>query len=189
MTLRALPKVGLITVYCGPMFSGKSEALLSDLKLRRDHGRQRFQLFNPRTNTRDGGVCRSRKGLEEPSISFETIAELRDLIDPEVNAIAFDEVQFAPREIVRLIVALRDRGQDVVVAGLDYDFYGLPFPVVAEIVNTTSDVHRRHAWCTQCGDRAQWSQLLTQLPSDGGNIVIGDNEYEARCFSHFTPKP
>lgn len=187
MTLRRIPPIGEVVIYHGPMFAQKSERLIIDLRHRRQYGRQHYQLFHPHTNTRDGPHCKARSGKKELSQEFRTTVELEALINPEIHVIAIDEIQFADPSIIGLIIALRNRGQDVVCAGLDFDFRRIPFPVVAAIINLADDAQRLHAWCTVCGRRARWSQLLAEPPKEG-NIVVGHN-YAARCENCHVPTP
>jgi thymidine kinase len=168
------------------MFARKSDRLLDDLAHRKQFGRQQFQLFHPQVNWRDGNMCRSRTGKEAPSREFKDTEDLRNLIDLNHHVIAIDEVQFCDPNIVPLILELRDSGHDVICSGLDFDFYGVPFRIVSTIVNLATFRHQLSAWCTECGKRAQWSQLLEEPPQNG-NVVVGNN-YAARCEHCFIPK-
>lgn len=183
-------RTGIITLYCGPVCSGKSEELVQDIRRRRKHGQKIVQVFYPDADTRtDKGFCTSKSGLKEPGREFSNVAMLKELIWPNTQVIAIDEVQFVSPDVINLAVDLRRNGRDVVLAGLDFDFRGKPFNTVSLAGNVADIVNRRHAWCTECGEIARWSQLLDAPPQDGSNILIGGtNEYAARCFEHFTPR-
>lgn len=187
MTQLPHSRIGTITLYCGPMFSGKSEELVQDIRRRRKHGQKIVQVFYPDADTRtDKGFCTSKSGLKEPGREFSSVAMLKELIWRESQVIAIDEVQFVSPDVVNLAVDLRKSGKDVVLAGLDFDFRGKPFDTVSLAGNVADIIDRRHAWCTECGELARWSQLLDAIPSNGSNIVIGDaDKYAARCFDHF----
>ena len=50
----------MIKVFTGPMFSGKSDALLNEYDKR--YHKSRILLFKPKMDTRDYGVVKTRKG-------------------------------------------------------------------------------------------------------------------------------
>lgn len=52
----------MIKVFTGPMFSGKSDALLNEYDKR--YHKSRILLFKPKMDTRDYGVVKTRKGKE-----------------------------------------------------------------------------------------------------------------------------
>lgn len=191
LPLRDMPSVGEIEVYYGPMCAAKSRSLIEDLLHRQTYGRQSFQLFHPSANTRDDGMCRSRTGQELPSTEFISVDHLETLIDPKTSTIGIDEAHFViDPEMLRLLVKLRDRGHDIVCAGLDNDYLGAPFATIARIITLAnpSNRHCLNAWCTECGHKARWSQLLEEPPKDGGRFIVGSENYAARCDRCFNPR-
>lgn len=183
--------IGSSEIWYGPMFSDKTGAMLRDLIDRQEHGKQRFQIFRPRRDVRgDPNICESRKVKPFPAKMFSTIEELLDLSDPTVNVIAIDEAQFVSKELVRAVLIFQERGQDALITALDRNFRAEVFTTTVAIANIPGiECHRKHAWCTVCGRKARWSQLLEAPPKDGSDIIVGDaDKYAARCFDHFTPR-
>ncbi len=189
--LRPLRPFGTATLYTGPMTAGKSDALISDFKRRLKHGRQRGTIFRPRASKRDDHDRHvSRTGATASCSFFGSLEELGDRVIPADNVIGIDEIHFLadPMAFVRFVAKLQEHGQDVLLGGCDTDFMGHAFPTVSAAMNLDNvRVHRSHAWCTECGFEARWSQLMGDPPVDGTAIQTGYN-YEARCTEHFTPR-
>ena len=74
------------------------------------------------------------------------------------------------------------------VAGLDMDFRGVPFEIMAQLITKAEFVTKLTAVCTICGLPATRSQrLVDDKPAkyDDPIVLIGAKEsYEARCRHH-----
>jgi thymidine kinase len=100
-------------------------------------------------------------------------------IAPDTQVVGIDEVQFFDEEIVEVCEKLADDGRRVIVAGLDQDFRGVPFPVTSRLMGVAEFVTKNLAICMVCGNPANRSQRL----SSGKKVIdvgAGD-KYEARC--------
>ena len=64
----------MIKVFTGPMFSGKSDALLNEYDKR--YHKSRILLFKPKMDTRDYGVVKTRKGKEINAILVDDIKDI-----------------------------------------------------------------------------------------------------------------
>ena len=170
---------GSIEVICGPMFSGKSEELISRL-VRVAIARQRCQIFKPKLDTRYSEECVvSHSGLELKAEVVGTPAELLEKINWKASVIGIDEVQFFDNDIVGVCEKLADAGKRVIVAGLDLDFRGQPFGPMPELLCKAEYVTKKLAVCMRCGSPAGRSQRLVM---DKEQILVGAKDtYEARC--------
>ncbi len=87
--------------------------------------------------------------------------------------------------MIVLCEILVSRGIDVVVAGLDMDFRGEPFEVMAELMARAEGVVKLTAICVRCGEEATRSQRIIDgqpAPFKAPIVVVGAEElYEARC--------
>ena len=107
--------------------------------------------------------------------------------------IAFDEAQFFSRELIQLIRDLIYSNYRIIVAGLDTDFRGQSFGIMADLLAEADSVTKLDAVCALCGGRATRSQrLINGQPAkyDAQLIMVGGDEmYEARCRDcHQIPK-
>ncbi len=180
--------VGWVEVICGSMFSGKTEELIRRLK-RAQYARQKVQIFKPRIDDRyhaESIVTHDRVSLSGAAV--ENVAELKDNLDPQVEVVGIDEVQFFGEEVVGLCEYLANRGCRVVVAGLDLDWRGEPFGLMPKLLSVAEYVTKLHAICVRCGNPAHYSHRLASNPQQ---VLVGSEEqYEAlcrRCFYQGAP--
>lgn len=175
--------VGWIEVICGPMFSGKTEELIRRLK-RASYAGQDLQIFKPRLDDRyhdESIVSHDESAL--PSVAVESVAEIRDKLDPSVEVIGIDEVQFFDDSVIEFCSELANEGCRVIVAGLDQDYRGEPFDPVPRLLATAEYVTKLLAICVRCGNPASHSYRLANDPQQ---VLVGSNdEYEARCRKCF----
>jgi thymidine kinase len=179
------PREGRIEAISGGMFSGKSEELVRRLR-RAAIARQRIQVFTPSADTRHGPqrlVTRDKRELEALSVACS--CELRQKLQPGVQVVGIDEVQFFDDGLVDLVCELADSGVRVIVAGLDLDYLRRPFGPMPQILAIAEYVDKVHAVCMRCGSPAHYSQ---RIAGGGEQLQVGDTEsYEARCRRCYEP--
>jgi thymidine kinase len=191
--LHFMNKPGWIEVICGSMFSGKSEELIRRVK-RAKIARQSVQVFKPRIDDRyHQTAVVSHSGEKEDAYAVGSVAEIVDMIEPGIDVIAVDEVQFFDREIISRCQEWADRGIRVIVAGLDQDFRGEPFGPTPDFLAIAEYVTKLQAICTVCGNPANRNQRLINgepVGIDDPIIQVGAAEaYEARCrHCHEVPR-
>ena len=119
---------GWIEVVCGSMFSGKTQELIRRLKLA-NIARQKVQVFNSHLDTRyskEHLVSHDKTMLAAKPV--KTAKEILKEIAPDTQVVGIDEAHFFGEEIVEVCQKLADSGKRVIVAGLDQDYRGVPFP-------------------------------------------------------------
>ncbi|OGO05023.1 MAG: thymidine kinase [Chloroflexi bacterium RBG_13_56_8] len=184
---------GWIEVICGCMFSGKSEELIRRIK-RAQIARQRVHIFRHALDTRYGeGRIASHSGAYLAAVAVERASQIAELVEPETQVVAIDEVQFFDDAIVDVCNQLADRGVRVIVAGLDTDFRGKPFGAMPRLLAEAELVNKLEAICMVCGAPATRTQRLVEgnpAFDDDPTILVGASEvYEARCRAcHSVPR-
>lgn len=160
------------------MFSGKSEELIRRLR-RAEIGGQRALIIKPLVDDRyDLGHVVSHAGVKMRAVTATGSAEVLRL-GAGYDAVGIDEVQFFDEEIVEVCERLADEGRRVIVAGLDQDYRGAPFPVTCRIMGVAEFVTKNLAICSVCGAAANRSQRLSPTKK---LIEVGTGDkYEARC--------
>ena len=177
--------MGWIEVICGPMFSGKSEELIRRLR-RAQFARKRVQVFKPALDNRysDSEIV-SHGDVRMPSEVISRAADIPDRMDGRTEVIGVDEANFAGPELVEIAETLANSGKQVIVAGLDTDYMGRPFPPIPDLLALAESITKTLAICVQCGNPAKHTQRLVESDS---LIVVGSSEiYEARCRRCFEP--
>lgn len=176
---------GWIEFITGPMFAGKSEELIRRLR-RLDYAKQKYLVFKPDIDNRySEGNVESHLHNKAKCIPIKKAAEIRPYLKGKIDVIAIDEVQFLDDEIVAICDDLANAGIRVIVAGLDTDFRGEPFPVSAALLAKAEFVTKLTAICVKCGAPATMTQrIVNGVPAsyDDPIVKVGASEaYEPRC--------
>jgi len=177
---------GWIEVITGVMFSGKSEEMIRRVR-RALIARRRVQVFKSALDDRYHGIghVSSHDGSGVDAVAVRGSLEVAELVHPDAQVIAIDEVQFLDDGIVDVLSALADRGARVIVAGIDMDFRGEPFGPMPRILALAEAVDKLHAICMKCGHSATRNQRLVNgqpAPYESPVVQVGGHEsYEARC--------
>jgi thymidine kinase len=177
--------VGWIEAICGPMFSGKSEELIRRLR-RAGIARKRVQVFKPAIDDRyslDEIVSHGDQRMK--SVSVAGAKEILDRIDWRTQVVGVDESNFFGPDLVEVLGQLADTGKQVIVAGLDTDYLGRPFPPMPDLLCLAESITKTLAICMRCGNPAKHTQRLVE--SDDLIVVGAAGMYEARCRRCFEP--
>lgn len=173
------PSSGWIEVICGPMFSGKSEELIRRLR-RCEIAKCRVLVFKPALDTRyseDEIVTHCNARIAATPV--ESAREIFALAGTESHVIGIDEAHFFGHELVSVADQLAYAGKRVIVAGLDTDFRGRPFPPIPELLAIAESITKFLAICVRCGAPAKHSQRLSRSRD---LILVGAADvYEPRC--------
>ncbi len=165
-----------ITVYTGPMFSGKTNLLLGAFE-RATIAHKKVLAFKPKIDDRFGdNIIKSRRFGEIPAINLNSIDELKKY-DADVYII--DEFQFLTGDI-RIIMDMCDnKGKKFFISGLDMTAERKPFGLMPELLAIADDVVKCVAICNDCAEEtAVYSYFLGKKDVD---IVVGNSEYIPLC--------
>lgn len=181
---------GYLEVIAGPMFSGKTEELIRQIK-RATIAKKRVQVFKHKIDTRYG---KAKKVYSHAGVSFESqpISHAKDILkklDPKTAIVAIDESQWFGEGLVDVVQKLLDRGLHVLVCGLAMTFDRQPFAPMPALMAIADKVTKLSAVCTVCGDDAVYHKRIAKTDIDphiADPSLVGRLEsYEARCRRHF----
>jgi thymidine kinase len=177
--------IGWVEVVCGPMFSGKSEELIRRLRRARI-ARKRVQVFKPAIDKRFSDVeIVSHSDARMASETVGSALEILPKIDWRTQVVGVDEANFMGPELVEVAQQLADSGKQVIIAGLDTDFMGRPFPPIPDLLALSESITKTLAICMRCGNPAKHTQRLVE--SEDLIVVGAGGLYEARCRRCFEP--
>lgn len=161
------------------MFSGKSEELIRRLR-RAIFARKRVEVFKPEIDKRySEDEIVSHGDIRMASEVVHDASEILSRIDWRTEVVGIDEANFLGAELVRVANVLADSGKQVLIAGLDTDYLGRPFPPIPELLAVAESITKTLAICVRCGNPAKHTQRLVESDS---LIVVGTADtYEARC--------
>ena len=167
------------------MFSGKSEELIRRPR-RATIARKRVQVFHPAIDKRySESEVVSHSAFRMPSAAVLSAAEILLKIDSETQVVGVDESNFFSQGLVSVANRIADSGKQVIIAGLDTDFLGRPFPPMPEMLCVAESITKTLAVCMHCGAPAKYTQRL--VGSEDLILVGANNSYEARCRHCFEP--
>jgi thymidine kinase len=177
--------IGWIEVICGPMFSGKSEELMRRLR-RAIIARKRVQVFKPIIDDRySNDEIVSHTDIRMKSEALNNVADINSRLDWRTQVVGVDEANFFGQGLVEIASQLADSGKQVIIAGLDTDYMGRPFPPMPDLLTLAESITKALAICMRCGNPAKHTQRLVE---SNDLIVVGAaGMYEARCRRCFEP--
>lgn len=174
---------GWIEVICGSMFSGKTEELLRRVR-RAQIAKQKVQVFKPSLDIRySADHVQSHNSNRLPSRSLDQAKDILLSMEDHTRVVGIDEAQFFDEGIIEVTQKLADRGLQVILAGLDMDFRGMPFGPMPKLLAIAEDVTKLSAVCVVCGNPASRTQRLGgPAGTESNRILVGAKDfYEARC--------
>lgn len=177
--------IGWIEVVCGPMFSGKSEELMRRLR-RAKIARKKVQVFKPALDDRysaDEIVSHGAQRMQSEVVA--SAKEILEKLDWRTQVLGIDESNFFGPELVEVAAQLADTGKQVIIAGLDTDYLGRPFPPMPDLLCVAESITKTLAICMRCGNPAKHTQRLVE--SEDLIVVGAAGSYEARCRRCFEP--
>lgn len=170
----------------GPMSCGKTEELLRRIR-RCIIAKKKVKVISPDVDTRTkGDYIESRSGLWLDAIKVKHSMNILNVVMPDDEVIAIDELQFFDANIVKVITKLMNEGKKIIGTGLELDFKAEPFGSMPELMCIATRVDKLQAVCMKCGceHATRTQRLIDGKPADKNSPLImigGDETYEARC--------
>lgn len=185
--------IATLTVVAGPMFAGKTSALIRRIIAALDTQEAPVVIVKPAMDTRYGETAIvTHDGVAHPALPiasehdlFAAVAEASARVQGPVHVFV-DEMQFleAPHfqgSFHEAIHALLVAGHDVTCGGLDCDWRGMPFDVSARLLAMADHVEKLTARCAVTGLPAQKTYKKS---ADATRIALGAADtYEPRSNS------
>ena len=168
-----------LTVYCGPMFAGKSTALLKAWHEAPETGRI---LLKPAMDTRYGkNSVSTHDGFSIPALPVTAMPEIGDKTHVFLDEVQFMEDPWFSDDIHERVYELLRKGISVFAAGLDMDARGVPFAATAGLLAMADTVVKLTARCHVCEQPAS----MTSLRSPADRVQLGGSElYFPTCRIH-----
>jgi thymidine kinase len=173
-----------LTVFVGPMFSGKTTKLLSALE-RFKFQRKAIVVFKPAMDDRySEEEIVSHSGWRHAAVTVKEGSDILEVLsnqDAPPDVVAVDEAFMVPG-IAEVLVWLFKSGISVVVSTLDLSFSAKPFHEVEKLLPWATHIEKCAAVCTECGRDAFYTHKK-QITNEE-NEIGGAELYESRCFRH-----
>lgn len=183
--------MGKVEMFAGPMFSGKSSAIITLAETWRRRGASIYIVKHPLDTRYEGvGKISSHDGRSvdceayaDPLAIYSRVQELDPLV------VIIDEVQFYIEKqglFVEVVRQFAQEGRIVVLAGLNKDFRGEPFGPMPVLMAIADQINSLKGVCAVCGAEATLTQrLINGEPAsvDSELVIVGAEEaYQSRCL-------
>lgn len=191
-----MESTGRLGLIMGPMYAGKTSALLSIYRSWIEKGGQPSEVLciNFLGDTRydkDGAIV-SHDGARIAAIAVSELEQVCALADKELKQgpfaeaklILINEIQFFPDAVSWVTAAVEEHHKEVHVCGLDCDFQRKPFRPAGgrdwlHLVPIADYITKLHADCALCtSTNALFSYRLSQSTEQ---LLIGAAEYLPLC--------
>ncbi|ONL99130.1 Thymidine kinase [Zea mays] len=192
---------GEIHVIVGPMFAGKTTALLRRVQAEAGNGRSVALIKSDKDNRYGLDSVVTHDGTKMACWALSELSSFHDKLGIEaynkeavpcqktpyklikVDVIGIDEAQFFD-DLYDFCCKAADRdGKIVVVAGLDGDYKRRKFGSILDIVPLADSVTKLTARCELCGRRAFFTLRKTQETKT--ELIGGADVYMPVCRQHY----
>lgn len=174
----------MITLICGPMFSGKSTELIRQLERKHIAGKKVLYI-RPNKDSRDF-VARGYKGDLKKLASLEYVNDFSKNHDKlvewisEYDAIFVDEYFMIENcDLLCKVLPEEDHKCDIYFGGLLATAENVTWPEAVKILPYCDEIIKLNAVCTNCGSEHGNYSLFKGEKKEA--LVIGDNTYMAVC--------
>ncbi|XP_042037873.1 thymidine kinase a-like [Salvia splendens] len=178
---------GEVHVIVGPMFAGKSTALLRRITAESDSGRTVAMIKSSKDTRYAVDAVVTHDGTKFPCWPLPDLLSFKLKIGAnayqKVDVIGIDEAQFFG-DLYEFCCAAADLdGKTVVVAGLDGDYLRRSFGSVLDIIPLADTVTKLTARCELCGKRAFFT--LRKTGDQQTELIGGADVYMPVCRLHY----
>jgi thymidine kinase len=179
----------MITLYMGPMCSGKTTALLSQIYRDRRANRRCLVVKHTIDNrfTTDIALVSRDAAVLRPSelVDIVRVAELKS-VKTDAEVIFIDEGQFFP-DLIDTCIAWARMGKKVYIAALDASHTQTPFVQVVGLTVLASKVYKMTAWCQVCNSCDAQFTIRIDGHREAPETEVGDTDiYQVVCLGCLT---
>ena len=173
---------GSITLYTGPMFSGKSSALRATmLRYYKTSVPRKCIVVRPNIDTRNEGYMKTHSGdeLDIKTISISNVMEHIEELS-QYDVIGFDEIQFFT-DVVPACIALRERGKHIYASGLIATSENKMWTTIIDLMPHCDVIKKFTSICSVCGCE-EGIYTKRKIASESEICIGGNDVYMTVCY-------
>ncbi|KAK9285040.1 hypothetical protein L1049_024224 [Liquidambar formosana] len=178
---------GEVHVIVGPMFAGKTTALLRRIKLEGNNGRNVAMIKSSKDRRYAVDSVVTHDGAKFPCWALPDLLSFRQKFGADaydkLDVIGIDEAQFFEDLYDFCCKAADHDGKTVIVSGLDGDYLRRSFGSVLDIIPLADSVTKLTARCELCGKRAFFTLRKTEETQT--ELIAGADVYMPVCRQHY----
>lgn len=169
----------MIKSFVGPMYSGKSDALISIYN--KIWNKDLVCAFKPKKDERDGNQIKSKNyEITIPAIYIDDLSEIRQyIIDRNIHTIFIDEAQMLTGDVQELVDMSVLLEIDFYIAGLNMTGEQKPFGIMGDILAVSDSIENITGFCQDCNKPSIYSFYIKDDKLE--DILIGDDFYVSLC--------
>jgi thymidine kinase len=177
-----------LELFLGPMFAGKSSAVLGVIRRNNVIGRPTLCL----TSALDTRYTQQAQIVSHNKDHYPATAvtQLLPILDSDAfhaaDCIVVEEAQFFAdlREFV--LAAVETYGKSVICVGLDGDSERRPFGQLLDLVPYADKIQKFTSLCRKCADGTEAIFTFRKEGAPGGQVSVGgQDQYEPLCRAHY----
>ncbi|KAL7218766.1 hypothetical protein ACSBR2_011939 [Camellia fascicularis] len=178
---------GEVHVIVGPMFAGKTTALLRRIKSEVNNGRSVAMIKSSKDTRYAVDSVVTHDGTKFPCWALPNLLSFKQKFGAEaydkLDVIGIDEAQFFDDLYDFCCKAADCDGKIVIVAGLDGDYLRRTFGSVLDIIPLADSITKLTARCELCGKRAFFT--LRKTNETKTELIGGSDVYMPVCRQHY----
>ncbi|XP_057954479.1 thymidine kinase [Malania oleifera] len=178
---------GEVHVIVGPMFAGKTTALLRRIRSEDRNGRNVAIVKSSKDTRYAVDSIVTHDGAKFPCWALPDLSSFRQEFGAEaydkLDVIGIDEAQFFEDLYDFCCKAADHDGKTVIVAGLDGDYLRRSFGSVLDIIPLADSITKLTARCDICGKRAFFTLRKTEETKT--ELIGGAGVYMPVCRRHY----
>ncbi|GAB2274985.1 hypothetical protein Dimus_009755 [Dionaea muscipula] len=178
---------GEIHVIVGPMFAGKTTALLRRIESESHSGRNVVMIKSSKDTRYAIDSVVTHDGAKFPCWALSNLSSFAEKFGADayakVDIIGIDEAQFFEDLYEFCCKAAEHDGKKVIVAGLDGDYMRRRFGSVLDVIPVADSVTKLTARCELCGKRAFFT--LRNTEDVRTELIAGADVYMPVCGLHY----
>ncbi|XP_031267853.1 thymidine kinase-like [Pistacia vera] len=178
---------GEVHVIIGPMFAGKTTALLRRIRSEGNNGRNVAMIKSSKDTRYAVDSVVTHDGIKFPCWALSDLTSFRQKLGDDayekLDVIGIDEAQFFEDLYDFCCKAADHDGKTIIVAGLDGDYLRRSFGPVLDVVPLADTVTKLTARCELCGKRAFFTFRKTMAKQT--ELIAGADVYMPVCRQHY----
>ena len=149
----------MIKVITGPMFGGKSLALINQIEIYKNQYQPNEIVFiKSKIDTRDNEFIKSRDSEKLYKCNMIlNLNEIHKYVDKHTKLVVIDEAQFLQGNVSEILMLSIKNNIDFIIAGLNLTSEQQPFKMMSNILSIATDIIILKARCQICNKPAEYT--------------------------------
>ena len=189
--------MGILELYMGPMYSGKTTKLLSRIKqIKYLNEDDQVFIINHKLDNRNNNknnICTHNNEMLESNYIYDNEKNILDELDfyilkNDYKYIIIDEGQFY-KGLKKIVLHLLKLDFNIIIAGLDGDYKQNKFGEMIDLIPYADKYYKLYAICNLCDKfkltPASFTKRINNDDNNTNQILVGGNDrYISVCREH-----